>query len=366
MRLKRKVINILIAIISLGIGAGGMYYLIAHQGLFVQTFINKLEREVTINDQGIADAVEKLYDAVVVVNAFRGNTARGSGTGFIYKVEGNTAYVITNSHVVANSNRITLKFTDEKFHEAKLVGADEYSDIAVLSIDKDKIISVADLGSSEEARLGDTVFAIGAPVNIEYSWTVTRGILSGKDRIVEINLGNAIVNNWAMRVLQTDTAINPGNSGGPLANSNGEVIGVTNMKLVDQRIEGIGFAIPIEDAINTADELIKHGSVARPVLGVETLDARNIQDLRRNCEIILDATIISGAVICATRPDSVADKAGLQKGDVIIKIGDYEITNSAKLRYFLYRHKVGDKTTVTYIRDNKTNTVDITLSDRLE
>ena len=355
------IIAVIISIFSFAIGGIGAYFLLTQNDILSQTVINRLEKEVIIDDQGIAEAVNKLYDAVVVVQATTGNRAAG-GTGFVYKVVSNTAYIITNSHVIEGSDNVTVKFTDDSIHEVRVVGEDAFSDIAVLALDASNIIKVAQLGSSDDARLGDTVFTIGAPIHIEYSWTVTRGILSGKDRLIDINLGATGRNpNWTMRVLQTDAAINSGNSGGPLANANGEVIGVTNMKLVASGVEGMGFAIPIEDAIYAANQLIEHGTITRPVLGIILADVNETRELRNN-NITLDSSITSGAVIISINPGSVAAEAGLEPGDVITKLGNYEIRSTARLRYHLFRYTVGDNTEITFIRGSNTQTVNITLS----
>ena len=233
MKDKNRIIIIIMMIVCFLFGSFGTYYLISKKGLFNQTIINKSEKEVTVNENGIADAVEKLYDAVVVVQNYQKNTLASSGTGFVYKTDGDKAYILTNAHVVSGASSVKLIFTNNKTYDAEIVGSDTYSDIAILSVNKDNIIQVAEIGSYQDARLGDTLFTIGAPLDTEYSWTVTRGILSGKDRLVEISQSsNTSVDKWVMKVMQTDAAINSGNSGGPIANSNGEVIGITNMKLV--------------------------------------------------------------------------------------------------------------------------------------
>lgn len=361
---KNSLILLIIVIASMILGGAGAYYGNYKWGWFSQTVINKVEKETTVVDNGIADAVEKLYDAVVVVGAFKNDKLASSGTGFIYKTEGNKAYIITNAHVVTGATKVEVMFTNRKSFEVKLVGQDVYADIAVLSIDKDKIISVAKLGSSEKARLGDTLFTIGAPLDSEYSWTITRGVLSGKDRLVEVSTGNSGVANWVMSVLQTDAAINSGNSGGPIANSNGEVIGVTNMKLVSSGIEGIGFAIPIEDALNYANQLAENKEIERPILGVGTLNVTETETLKLQYGITIDSSITNGAVIAYVQAGSPAAEAGFEKGDVIVKFGNYDVSSSAKLKYYLYKYNIGDKVKTEYIRGTKKESVTVHLTQK--
>lgn len=364
MKKNKGLLITLVAVVGVLLGATGVYYGTTNFGWFSQTIVNKLEKEVTINESGIADAVEKLYDSVVVIGAYKENKLASSGTGFVYKIEGKTAYIMTNAHVINGSNDIKVQFTDGNTHDVKIIGQDEYADIAVLSIDKDKIISVSELGSSESARLGDTVFTIGAPLDFEYSWTVTRGILSGKDRLVEVSQSNSNSGNMVMSVMQTDAAINSGNSGGPIANSNGEVIGVTNMKLISSGVEGIGFAIPIEDAIRYSEQLIDKKEIIRPILGVGTLNVTDGEALRTQYGIAIDSSITSGAVVAYIQAGSPAATAGLDKGDVIIKFGDYDITSTAKLKYYLYKYNVGDKVKLSYKRGTKLETVTIHLNEK--
>ncbi len=210
--------------------------------------VSKLEKSVTITDNGIADAVEKVYDSVVVIETYINDKAYSTGTGFVFKTNDKYGYIMTNHHVIANSNKIKVTFTNNKTVEATLVGSDEYSDIAVLTVNKKDVISVCEIGSSSKMRVGDTTFAVGAPIDSSvYSWTVTRGILSGKNRLVEVS-GTNRNNSFIMEVLQTDAAINSGNSGGPLLNNIGQVIGVNSMKISDA--EGIALAIPISSVVS--------------------------------------------------------------------------------------------------------------------
>lgn len=356
---KNKTLSIVLIILAFFIGAGGMYILINYSPKSVQTIVNKSVKEVTVTDTGIADSVEKLYDAVVVVGSYKDGVLSSSGTGFVYDQDDKYAYILTNSHVVDSATSIKVKFTNENIENVELVGNDSYSDIAVLKIEKDKVTKIAEIGSVENLRVGDTVFAIGAPLDNEYSWTVTRGILSGKDRLVDVSVSNTGSADWVMSVLQTDAAINSGNSGGPLANSNGEVIGVTNMKLVSDGVEGIGFAIPIDDAINYAQQLRENGNIERPFLGISMLDTSDTFNLARY-RINLDANL-EGAVVIETQDGSPADNAKLQMGDVITKIEEYEVSSVARLKYYLYKYAPGDKVKITYVRDGKTETTTVKL-----
>ena len=355
-------------IIGVLVGALCMYLAILYVPGFGEktiTNVTKTEKEVTVTDNGIADAVEKVYDSVVIVETFAKGRAFATGTGFIYKHSNDTYYILTNHHVIEDGDQIKIVLTNGDEVEVKVEGGDEFSDIAVLSYKTDKELKVSSIGSSTNARVGDTVFAIGAPLDSSvYSWTVTRGVLSGKDREVSISLGGSQTSDWIMQVLQTDAAINSGNSGGPLCNSNGEVIGITNMKLVTSGVEGMGFAIPIEEASSFADKIINGESVARPYLGVAMYDVSNsyyAYAFKNSSTNLTDGVGISEVV-----KDSPAEKAGLKAGDTIIGIDNDTIKDTATLRYKLYKHKEGDVVKITYVRNNKTLTTKVTLTNRTE
>lgn len=329
------------------------------------------EKEVTVTDKGISDAVSKLYDASVIVEVGTSeNKLSGWGSGFVYKTDDKYGYIFTNHHVVDGAKSIKIVLSNETEVTGELVGSDEYADVAVVKIPKDKVIAVAEIGKSEDVLVGDTIFAIGTPVSLEYSFTVTRGILSGKNRMVEMSSSakksyyGQSGDSWYMNLLQIDASINSGNSGGPLANSNGEVIGITNSKLSSSTlsgasIENMGFAIPIEDALSVAEYLENNGKVTRPVLGVTMT---SVEGAEYNGVKISDS-ITSGAVITDVSSGSTADAAKLKKGDVIIKLDDYKIKDYKYLKYYLYRYRVGDKVKITYIRDGKEKTVEVTLKD---
>ena len=324
------------------------------------------EKNVNITDTGIAEAVDKLYDSVVVVEVFENEQLAASGTGFVYQNNKNKAYILTNNHVVSGAKKVKVMFTNKKEVEATIEGKDEYSDLAVLSVPETSDIKVASIGDTSKSRLGDTVFTIGAPLDISYYWTVTRGVLSGKDRMVEVSSSNSnnirqSSSDYVMKVLQTDASINSGNSGGPLANANGEVIGITNMKLVSDGVEGIGFAIPIEDAVGFANLIISGETIKRPLLGAKMLDLTSRYNLYEQ-GITLNTELTSGVVIVEIQQGSPADKAKLKRGDIIVKLDDDEVKNVATLRYHLYKHNVGDTITISYERNGKMETAKVKLN----
>ena len=308
----------------------------------------------------IAESVSKVYDSVVVVEGFSKGQMISTGTGFIYKQDQTKSYIMTNHHVVSDCDEVKIILSDSTEIDATVKGSEAYSDIAVLEVESDKVLQVATIGKSDNLKVGDTLFAVGSPEGADYAGTVTKGILSGKDRLVAVALTNSTTSDYYMKVLQTDAAINPGNSGGPICNINGEVIGITNMKLVDATVEGMGFAIPIEDALYYAAILEKGEDIERPYFGISMLDIADSYYLWQN-EITIPEKVTEGVVVIEASKDSPADKAGLKKGDIIIKLADENISSLAEFRYELYKHKVGEKVSVTYIRDNKEKETEVTL-----
>ena len=323
----------------------------------------------TVNENSISGAVDKVYDATVTVITSNNGSQISSGTGFVYKKEGNVAYIMTNNHVIANGNSAKVIFSDGSEAETKILGGDTYADIAVLSTDSKSIKQVATIGNTENIKLGDTTFAVGAPLGDNYSGTVTKGILSGKDRLVEVSFSGT-TSDYYMKVLQTDAALNPGNSGGPLCNVNGEVIGVTSLKLTQEKIsatstysvEGMGFAIPIEDALYYAGIIETGESVKRPYVGISMLDITDSYYLWQ-AGITVPEGVEKGVAILEVVASSPAAKAGLQKGDIIIKLEKEKIQSVAELRYELYKHNPGETIKITYNRGGKEYTAPITLEE---
>lgn len=355
--MKKKIIYIVTVILSLCVGAGGVIAVYHYLPPVEST--NKTTKQVSITEENtIKSAVNKIYDAVVLIQTYKNNKLSGTGTGFVYKKDRNVGYIITNQHVIEDGTTFKVKFINGTETDAKLLGSDEYSDIAVLSVDQASVTSTAEIGDSSKAEVGDTIFTVGSPLGENYMGTVTKGILSGKDRTVTVSSNNG---GYIMQVLQTDAAMNPGNSGGPLVNINGEVIGVNSIKLVQNEIEGMGFAIPIEIVMNSVNKLEKGEKVTRPLIGIEMSELTNTYLLYKN-GIIIDKSVTDGVVVVGVQNDTPAASADLQKGDVITEIDGTKIDSVAKLRYTLYNYSVGDKIKVKYYRGKDLKEVTLTLN----
>ena len=327
------------------------------------TIITKNETQV-YEKGSLAPAVEKIYNATVLIQGYAKEKLVSTGTGFVYKVDNNYGYILTNQHVVDDVEEVTLVMSNDKEVKAEILGGDEYLDLAVLRIEKNEVIQVANIGKSENVKIGDTIFTVGSPMGYDYRGSVTSGILSGKDRMVSVSITSSS-NDWVMRVLQIDASINPGNSGGPLLNVNGEVIGICSLKLVDDEIEGMGFAIPIEYAMNHVDSLENKEEISWPVLGINMLNVTDTASLYRY-GILVDSSIKQGVVVVEAVDDSAAKKAGLQKGDVITKLAGKKVKDIAYLRYELYQHEAGENVEITFMRDGKEKTVNVTLQKSVD
>ncbi len=353
---KYVICSVIAALLGAGVMFLGIYFFPEPFSKVITETVEK--KDVTITDTGIAEAVDKIYDAVVVVKTYQKHKLYSTGTGFVYEIDGKTAYILTNNHVIESGDEVHVQFTDGSSEEVEIVGSDKYADIAVLSMTANDSVKVAEIGSSEVVRVGDTVFAVGAPLDATtYSGTVTRGIISGKNRMVSVSLSNSSTSDWVMSVLQTDAAINSGNSGGPLANGNGQVIGITSLKLVNSGVEGMGFAIPIETAMKYASKIVAGEKIERPYLGVSM---SNLADARYALYPRLeDIGIEEGVYISQVEKGSPAATAGIATGDVIVEVDGEEVSSLAYLRYHLYQHEVGDDMHIVVYRNGKN--VDITV-----
>ena len=369
--MKNKISNGIIVLFAFILGGLSMWYfssknkvIVTQEGEKVQVTntCKSCNSTVIMENGSLAASVEKTVNSVVMIKTFNGTRSKGSGSGFIYKINGNDAYIMTNHHVVDGGNKWTVITSTDEEIDGKVLGSDEYLDIAIIKISKrDYMEAVNILPSDKTIGLGDTVFTIGAPVGYEYRGTVTNGIISGLKRLVEVSVKNTNQGDYVMEVIQTNTAVNPGNSGGPLFNTNGEVIGVISMKLVENSVEGMGFAIPIDYAISHVATLEKGEKIERPLLGITMANTTETYTLYRN-GITIPKEATEGVVVVEVSGNSGADKAGLKQGDVIVQLNGAKVKNLAYLKYLLYKYNPGDTVNVTYNRDGKEATTKVTLT----
>src|SRR5699024_8153323 len=241
------------------------------------------------------------------------------GSGIIYKKEDDKAYVVTNNHVVSDAEEVEVALDEDNKKDAKVLGTDELTDLAVLEIDGEDIDTVAKLGKSDDLEVGEDVIAIGNPLGVEFSGSVTKGIISGLERNIPVDTSGNNQPDWYSEVIQTDAAINPGNSGGALVNKDGEVIGINSMKIAQQAVEGIGFAIPMDAAEPIMEQLEKEGKVDRQFIGISTASLDEVPPQYQQ-KINLPDDVDSGMVVADIEQGSPADDAGLDQFDVITKI----------------------------------------------
>lgn len=287
----------------------------------------------------------------------------GTGSGVIYKKEKGKAYIVSNHHVVENAEALEITFDDGTKTEGKLIGSDMWTDLAVIEIDDKDVESVAKFGDSDLLKRGESVIAIGNPLGLGFSGSVTVGIVSGKDRSIPIDFDNDGRVDWYADVLQTDAAINPGNSGGALLNLAGELIGINSMKISQETVEGIGLAIPINLAAPIIDKLEKHGEVIRPSMGVTLIDLASIPS-QQQFVLKLPQDVKEGVVVSDVVRNSAAEKAGIERYDVIVEMDGEKIENMIELRKHLYNEKeIGEDMSVKVYREGKSVSLKMTLDD---
>jgi len=316
---------------------------------------------VKFSDTSVAVA-EKVLPSIVgikikyTVNSLFGSTeAEATGSGIIISEDG---YIVTNNHVVSTessssyyaieeaSKMIVNLHNDTTEYEATIIGTDEYTDLAVIKIDA-KGLTPATLGNSDNVKVGEFAMAIGCPLGLES--TVTSGIISAINRTVDDGIGKEY------NCIQTDAAINSGNSGGALVNNQGEVIGINTLKLSGNGVEGMGFAIPINSTTDIVDQLIKYQTVKRPFIGIEGVAVD--ENTAKQYEVPI------GVYIYSVEKDSPAEKAGLQKSDIITKINETEIKTVNELNKEKNKFNIGDTITLTVHRNSEDIQLQLTLGE---
>ncbi len=344
------------------------------------------------NTNDTTKAVEKVREAVVSVINYQSNsssndlymqmfggnldnnTNNGSdsdlsiaseGSGVVYKKDGNSAYVVTNNHVVDGASQIEIMLSDGTKVVGELVGTDTYSDIAVVKIASDKVTTVAEFADSDKVTVGETAIAIGSPLGTDYANSVTQGIVSSLSR--KVTMTNDEGDTISTNAIQTDAAINPGNSGGALINIEGQVIGINSSKISStsdsgsgNSVEGMGFAIPANDVVKIINQLEANGKVIRPALGITMA---NLSDLSTTIisRLNIPTSVTSGIVVASVQSGMPAEGT-LKKYDVITAIDDKDVSSITDLQSVLYGHSTGDSIKVTFYRgtDKKTETIKLT------
>lgn len=279
------------------------------------------------------------------------------GSGVVYKIEGDKAYVITNNHVIAGNDALQVIMANGEVADAELIGSDDLTDLAVLSIDASFVTTTIEFADSDAIKVGSLAIAIGSPLNSNFASSVTQGIVSGLNRAVSVDV------DYEANLLQTDAAINPGNSGGALVNKDGHLIGINSSKFGSDVIEGMGFAIPSNDVDRIVRQLEEKGEVVRPVLGVTaySLDHIPTDVLEKELDFVTDHS--TGALIQEVTPHSNASQGGIRAGDIIIAIDGDGISNASHLRDKLHTYQVGDVIDVEYVREGEAQVAQIELRD---
>ncbi|MEK4298929.1 trypsin-like peptidase domain-containing protein [Oceanobacillus sp. FSL W8-0428] len=326
--------------------------------------------QVDVSTQ-LTDIIEQVTPAVVGITNIQQNVSwgagadgieAGTGSGVIYKVENGETYIVTNHHVIEDADAVEVIMYDDTHMEADIIGSDLFTDLAVLKMESGNKDKAMEVGSSANLKVGEPAIAIGNPLGAYLSSTVTQGVISGTERTIPMDFNFDGQPDWQAEVVQTDAAINPGNSGGALINLYGQLIGINSMKINEEAVEGIGFAIPIDSALPVMQELEEHGEVVRPFLGVEIYSIEELPQYEWRNTLQLPLEVDGGVYVWSVENASPADKAGIEQYDVIVALDGEPVYNTIDLRKILYEQKdVGDHIKVDYYRDGELNQTEIVL-----
>ena len=338
------------------------------------------------NQQTTVNAISKAKDAVVSIVNYQSNSsnnlesilggnskksessnsgdlkAASSGSGVIYKKSGNTAYIVTNNHVINGAKKLAVILSDGTSVNAELVGTDVWTDLAVLKISAENVTTTMDFADSDKIAVGETAFAIGSPLDVNLSNTVTKGIVSAVNRQIPMDIDKDGRNDWNQTVIQTDAAINPGNSGGALINNEGKLIGINESKIAQATAnvsaEGIGFGIPSNEVKLITEQLEQSGKVLRPALGVQLVSVNTVDNDALKSQLNFNGK--QGVVVKTVENGTPAAQAGLEKYDIITKLNGEDVKDVAAVRRYLFeKAKIGDTVKVTYYRNGKEQTTNV-------
>ncbi len=322
-----------------------------------ETTVNKV---VTEFDTSITKLVEETQNKVVSIITQKHSQNAGSGSGIVYKNKDGKVLIVTNHHVIDGGDSYIVRFANGEEIEATLLGSDQYTDLALLEVKADLDIEPFELGDSALSKVGEFVIAIGSPLGVEFENSVTFGIISGKNRMVPVDLNNDGISDWDMHVLQTDAAINPGNSGGALVNMAGELVGINSLKFSSDSVEGMGFSIPVNEMIPIIKQIEETGKVVYPIIGISAVSIKDLNGFQKvNQNIPNDVS--DGVLIVEITKDSPADKAKLESGDIMTSYNGESVKDFKDFRRNLYKNKVGDSVKLGFIRDGQEMEVDVIL-----
>jgi serine protease Do len=311
----------------------------------VKQNLEKKELSVPEIAKKVGPAVVGIVNKTQIGGFIRQTVEQGSGSGILISPDG---YIVTNNHVVDGATDVTVIFSNGKKYEAKLVGKDAKTDLAVIKIDANNL-PYANLGDSSSLEVGELAVAIGNPLGQEFAGSVTVGVISALNRTIKIE-------DKELTLIQTDAAINPGNSGGALVNSYGEVIGINTIKMAAAGVEGLGFAIPINEAKPIIKDLMTHGYVkGRPLIGIA---GRNITP-----EIAAMYDLPVGVYVVQVTEFGAAERAGIRTGDVIVKFNGKLVKTMEELNALKEQHKAGDVVEITVNRQGEVKTFKVTLDE---
>ncbi len=323
--------------------------------------VNKIAYQVNV-DSIINQAIKKASPDVVGVVRYKNGRESGTGSGVIYKLTDDKAYIITNHHVIDGGEKIEVAFQNENRVEAEVLGDDVITDLALISIPKGNITEHIEFSDSNELQIGEFVFAIGNPLGLSFYGSATLGIISSTERLIPIDIDKDGENDWFANVIQTDAAINPGNSGGALINVDGKLIGINSMKIASTQVEGLGFSIPSNIVYQVMCDLEKYGEVKRPFIGIQPVSLSKLTTIEKK-GLGVDY-LTKGIYVNDIVPDSTAIKSGIKIDDIIVKVNNEEVKDVTDFRYKIYQHALGDTITLSIIRDNKALDVPITLESK--
>ena len=326
----------------------------AEKSIYNIEYVSEIQSKQALSVEEIAKRVGPSIVGIscshISKSYFGSRQAQSSGSGIIIDSKG---HIVTNYHVIEGASKIKVKLTSGNEYDASVVGGDEKTDIAVIKINANEQLHVAAIGNSDEVEVGSLAVAIGNPLASELFGTVTAGVISGVNRTMTVGQRE-------MTLIQTDAAISPGNSGGALINKYGEVIGINSVKLIDDAAEGLGFAIPMNEAVPIVQDLMNYGYVkGRPTIGV------SVREISPELAYYNNLLVDYGLYVMSVTAGSGAEKAGLTRGDIIIKVDGNKVTSATQMNKIRDTHKAGEKLSVTIMRESRQIDLSVTLIEDL-